>query len=368
MRNALDTETKQQQKITDMMKKIFLFMLIALAITGCDDVIEAVTGTKRGSIGNPYEVLVVCNGDTWEAPAGRALFKALDTDIPGLPQSERSFRISQVDEAGFTGVSKAFRNIIYVDINGDMYTQTAFKFTRDVFAKPQVFMKIQSPSLQDFEEFVSSNTQVIVDFFTNVEMERQIEVLQSSYNETSYNVVEEMFGCELRVPYQLGGYKKGENFVWLSDFNTPRAEIMSFVVYSYPYTSTGNFSRDNYIHTRDSVMLKNMQGSDPNHYMKTVDWTVDIVEGMYRDRYIQIARGLWEMENDIMGGPFVSHSVVDEVNNRVIVAEAFVYAPNRKKGSLMRKLEASLYTLRLPADKLIENSNRLEEFVIEANK
>ena len=350
-----------------MIKKLFLFALIALSITGCDDVMEAVTGTKRGSIGNPYEMLVVCNEDVWEAPAGRALFNTLDTDIPGLPQSERSFRISRVDEERFQGMSKAFRNIIFVDINESKYTQTAFKFTRDVFAKPQVFMKIQSPSMQDFEKFVTTNSQVIVDFFTKVEMERQIEVLQSSYNEDSYKVVEEMFGCELRIPYQLGGHKKSKDFVWLSDFNTPRAEIMSFVVYSYPYTSTDNFKKENYIHTRDSVMKENMQGNKPGQYMRTVDWTVDIVEGMYRDRYIQVARGLWEMENDIMGGPFVSHSVVDEVNNRVIVAEAFVYAPNRKKGSLMRKLEASLYTLRLPADKLIENSNKLEEFVIKAN-
>ena len=274
----------------------------------------------------------------------------------------------QDNEDRFTGVSKAFRNIIYIDINGDKYTQTAFKFTRDVFAKPQVFMKIQSPNMEDFEQFVSKNSQVIVDFFTNVEMERQIKFLQGSYNEDAYKVVEEMFGCQLRIPYQLGGNKKSENFVWLSDFNTPRAEIMSFVVYSYPYTSTDNFSRENFIHTRDSVMKKNMPGSKPGQYMRTVDWTVDITEGMYRDRYIQVARGLWEMENDIMGGPFVSHSVVDEVNNRVIVAEAFVYAPNRKKGSLMRKLEASLYTLRLPADKFMENSNKLEEIVIETEK
>ena len=115
-------------------------------------------------------------------------------------------------------------------------------------------------------------------------------------------------------------------------------------------------------------MKLHLKGAKPGQYMSTVDWSVDIKEGLYRDRYIQVARGLWEMENDIMGGPFVSHSVVDEVNNRVIVAEAFVYAPNRKKGSFMRKLEASLYTLRLPADKLIESSNRLEEFIIEADK
>ena len=100
----------------------------------------------------------------------------------------------------------------------------------------------------------------------------------------------------------------------------------------------------------------------------------DVVVGLHyghyypNGRYVQVVRGLWEMENDIMGGPFVSHSVVDEINNRVIVVEAFLYAPNRKKGSMMRKLEASLFTLKLPADKFIEESTRLEEFSIEEKK
>ena len=67
-----------------------------------------------------------------------------------------------------------------------------------------------------------------------------------------------------------------------------------------------------------------------------------------------------------MGGPFVSYSTVDEINNRVIVAEAFVYAPNKPKGNYMRKLEASLLTLRLPADRFIESSNITEDIVIEA--
>lgn len=350
------------------MKKLLILAAMLLTLAGCTEVMESVTGTKRHSIGNPYEVLVVCNDDTWESPAGRALLYALDTDIPGLPQSERSFKISRVTEEKFVGAYKAFRNIIFVDINSDRYTQTAFKYTRDVVSTPQIFMNIQSPGISEFETFVTENSQVIVEFLTRVEMERQIDYLQSSYSENALKVVEEMFGCELRVPFQLSGYRKGENFVWISDFNTPRAEIMSFAVYSYPYTSPDNFSRENYIAMRDSIMKINMPGAKPTQYMGTNDWSVEITEGAYRDRYIQVARGLWEMEGDIMGGPFVSHSVVDEINNRVIVVEAFVYAPNRKKGSLMRKLEASLFTLRLPADKLIEASTKLQEFVIEENK
>ena len=59
-------------------------------------------------------------------------------------------------------------------------------------------------------------------------------------------------------------------------------------------------------------------------------------------------RGLWRVQGDFMGGPFVSHVRVDEVNRRIVASEAFVYAPGRLKRNLVRQLEASLYTLILP--------------------
>lgn len=47
------------------------------------------------SSGRPYEVLVVADDKCWNSPDS-ALFHVLDTDVPGLPQSERSFRISRI--------------------------------------------------------------------------------------------------------------------------------------------------------------------------------------------------------------------------------------------------------------------------------
>ena len=55
------------------------------------------------------------------------------------------------------------------------------------------------------------------------------------------------------------------------------------------------------------------------------------------------------MTGEAMGGPFVSHSQVDTINNRVIVVEGFVYAPDKMKRTMIRRLEAALYTLELPA-------------------
>lgn len=343
------------------MKKILSILLATILLVACG----GDNGTfKRSAVGNPYEVLVVCSQEFWDSPTGRALENALDTDIPGLPQSERSFRISRVNE--LSNMTKPFRNIINIDINERLYSRALFKYSEDLFARPQMIMTMQAQSNAQLAEYITENYQLIVDFFTSVEMNRQIDNLKQRHNPNAMATVKEMFDCELMIPVEMNGEKRGENFVWLSDFNSVNPEILSFVIYSYPYTSVDNFSLENYTQKRDSVMKINMPGGKPGQYIQTEPGYVNITETSYKDRYLQIARGLWYMENDMMGGPFVSHSVVDEQNGRVIVVEAFVYAAGQKKGRFIRKLEASLYTLKLPADKLIENSIHMPQVVIEA--
>ena len=51
-------------------------------------------------------------------------------------------------------------------------------------------------------------------------------------------------------------------------------------------------------------------------------------------------RGLWKMENDFMGGPFYSLTIVDEARGRLLTVEGYAYAPistssTSAKGSLV---------------------------------
>ena len=62
-------------------------------------------------------------------------------------------------------------------------------------------------------------------------------------------------------------------------------------------------------------------------------------------------RGFWDVKNDFMGGPFVSHVRLDKANQRIIVSEIFIYSPDKMKRNLVRQIEASLYTLKLPGSK-----------------
>ena len=336
--------------------------LMALVLFSCEG-----NGKKGGkslftpvSSGRPYEMLVVIDKGMWERPAGRALFDVLDSDVPGLPQPERSFRISQIIPSKFDRGFRIFRNIIDVDIQ-PIYTQPKLKYSRDSYASPQMIMTIQAPDEQSFEEFVAKNRQVIVDFFTKAEMNRQIYLLKEKYSPVVAAKVGSIFGCDVRIPAELERYKEGKDFLWASSDNNSTNTSLNFVIYSYPYTDKNTFTKDYFVHKRDSVMKINIPGAREGQYIQTDADYVDVKDFAVKGEYAFEARGLWYMENDMMGGPFVSHARGDRPNGRVVVVEGFVYAPEKKKRDLMRKLEAALYPLTLPQEQ------ELEDIVIKAS-
>lgn len=371
------------------MKRCFVYMaafIMALCIAGCSNGNNkdnakkenvkteqpkkaAKKKSKKGFMmpnasGLPYEMLVVMPDDQWERPLGRAVFNVLDTDVPGLPQSERSFRITRVDPSGFnSNMFRIMRNVIKVDIQ-NIYTQPKLKFARNVYSYPQMIMTLQAPDEESLAKYVEDNAQSIIDFFTRSEMNREIENLREQHNPEVSRLAKEILDVDVWVPWEVNKYKKGKDFLWAST-NTGKKD-MSIVLYSYPYTDKNTFTLEYFLNKRDSVMKVNIPGGPEGSYMTTQRDYVYVKDATVHGKYAQVARGLWRVQGDRMGGPFVSHSRVDEVNGRVIVAEAFVYAPESLKRDLIRRMEAALYTVQLPVEPVVNSlPYALEEIVIE---
>ena len=282
--------------------------------------------------GAPYELLVLMDDQQWERPVGRALFDVLDADLPGVAQPERQFRMTRIAPANFSNMFKVFRNIIQTDIQ-TIYSSAKFKFTRNVYARGQMVMTLQAHDEDQLVEFLSHNGQQILDFFTRAEFNRQVEFLSETHNPMVTEKVEQQFGCTVWVPVELNKFKQGKNFFWAS--TNRGTKDLNFVIYTYPYTSPKTFTLDYYMQKRDSVMKANIPGGPEGSYMTTQHAFVDVADATVRGEYAQVARGLWRVEGDHMGGPFVAHSRVDVANNRVVVVEGFVYAPESLKRNLI---------------------------------
>ena len=342
-----------------MKAKILLFLSAILIASSCKDI-----GTTLPSAsGSRFEILVVMNDSSWKAPSGRALLELLNQDMPSLPQSEPMLRIAQCTQNEFGDLFKPSRNLVLTDIS-DKYTAPKIIYSTNRWAQPQAVVRIVAPNDTSFRTTIEQYGPKILDYFIKMERDRQIRVNKEFINYTAKNEVEEMFGIHIDIPQGIIRSTKGKDFYWITnDQPNVRQDI---VIYSYPYKDKNTFTKEYLIAKRDSVMKANLPGEFDGSYMGTELKYDDpnFKEVWVNDGYCAELTGLWKIINGGgMGGPFFSHTRLDEINQRVITMEGFVFAPGTAKRNHIRYLEAVIYSAKLP-----QEINAIKEVSITANK
>ncbi|MBR4793835.1 MAG: DUF4837 family protein [Bacteroidaceae bacterium] len=319
------------------------------------------------SAGAPYEVLLVAGEEDFRTGAVDSLYNILTDDMPGIAQSEPCFKVSRINQQNLSKTLRLCRNIIQIKIDPTQYTTAKFKYSRDVYAAPQLVVTLQAHDANQFKDFVADNSEMISQFFTRAELNRQIDILREDHQPVFQEQIKKVFGADMWIPAELTKVTTGRHFVWArcERFVKKVEQELNIVVYSYPYRDVNTFTEKYFIHKRDSVMKANIPGPKEGQYMMTTKGFTLVSDETVHRHYAQVVRGLWNIKDYDMGGPFVSVARVDEENQRVVVAEAFVYYPNHAKRDYIRKLEAALYTLRLPDELHLEKfTYDLDEILI----
>jgi hypothetical protein len=293
--------------------------------------------------GKAGEVLVVIEKTDWEGAVGNATRDLLACDCPWFLMREPLYSLSNVTHGGFADLFKVHRNIVSFDIDPQV-VESGVKYLRDVWASPQVVINIAAPDSQTAVQLLHENGKTITAFIEQAERERVIR------NAIRYEVkdlgvmVNDIFGGSLHFPTGYQFKKKTSDFVWIAD--EKQYTIQGIFVYRYPALgSDADFSRENIIAHRNETLRNNVPGMFDNTYMTTGKIPEPSVEFLkYRGRDFAQTRGYWEVANDYMGGPFVSHSFYSQDGNYVIVCDAFVYAPKYDKRQYLRQVESILYS------------------------
>lgn len=286
--------------------------------------------------GRPYEVLLVASDRRCAAVADSVLTQ----DMPLLPQREPMFDVSLIDSTRFNQTTRLARCIVIVTVNPAVFTSTRIRYEKNVWARPQLVVYVNTPSASQLSQYMAKAGHRLTSLLTRAEINTAISTLRAGSNRKAESSIRRMFGWDMRIPAEMKAGKTGRNFIWLSDNRPDR--MRNICVYSYSGTT---LDAHRALAARDSVMRLNIPGELDGMYMQTTPGSVTAGLATEDGRTMMISRGLWEMRNDAMGGPFVSYSVVDSANSRIIVAEAFVYAPGTNKRNLIRSAEAALYTL-----------------------
>src|SRR5690606_29551694 len=101
------------------------------------------------------------------------------------------------------------------------------------------------------------------------------------------------------------------------------------ILYTFEYEDRMQFSDSFLLNQVDSLMLNYVPGSAEGAYMHIDRKNIEpiIKDINYKNTFAREVRGIWRMEKYLMGGPFVAVLMLDEAQNRLILACGYVYAP-----------------------------------------
>ena len=377
-------------KTTKWMSHGLLLVAMVLALVGCS---KGTGRTLTSATGSVYECLVVMN----DAPLTQAQLNevaklslineasgytkpiaslydlveaVMAADMPCMPQVEPYFRVTKVATAQFDDMFKPTRNILFVDINPQKYTQLKAKVSNNYWSTPQAICRIQTPSEEEFVAYWLEHGAEIREWFVDQEIKRQMKFYRASTNKDARAILQQQ-GYDMLIPEDymviMDTVLEGASTYSLRQPVTVAPEVRllwccnnkgsmrrDLVVYSYPYTDENTFTLDYLNAKRDAVLSRVVSASVEGSYMGT-EYKVFPPQmraiTVQEDEYATEVRGLWKiLDGEAMGGPYVSHTRLDQVNGRVVTAEAFLYAAGQKKRTALRQAEAILYTLQLPQD------------------
>ena len=319
------------------MRNFLPLIVVILMISSCakSDKITLVDSTGRIN-----HVLIVMNNEDWDGRVGDSLRQIIAQPLPGLPQEEYPFTVNQVDPITFNSLFKRNRNILFIGVD----TLEHFYSNTNLYASPQLTLTVLGRDKDELIDNMMSHGEELISTFKENDMRLyQYKVTRDAYETNEINTFNNL-GLEFKIPKAYRLVEDTGDFMWYR--STITRGLLNLIAYEIPVQNLDSVSEDDLIRYRDSIGKTYVPGQFDSTYLVTEKQVRPIVRKVnVSGRQALESRGLWYVENDFMGGPFVSYTFKDEDNGRLLVIEGFSYTPSAKKRDFVFELESILKTV-----------------------
>ena len=319
------------------MKKTLFLILVCYIVQSCG---ENNVVYKPESSGRINSITIVVDNQSWDSKIGDRIRKLYADEFMGLPQIEERFTLKQMPYETFEGFSRTSRNIIYINKK----SQPQYSFEINKYARPQIYLEIAANNIEStLNQLEISNLEAIKKFSNGEIEENKRRILKSVLKDVT---ALDNFFLELKIPSAYSVFKKDENFVWYQKLidkghsNLIISELSS-------KKDVFDFNLPEIISLRDSIGLNFIPGRKINSHMITEkEYPPTQKKINYYGIKMLETRGIWEVIDDFMAGPFINYILEDKINERLLMIEGFVFAPSKRKRDNMIELEAIIKSIR----------------------
>lgn len=324
------------------MKKIYNLLIVAVLIIACKADKSSKDRILFDSEGRINDVSVVIDNENWKGRLGEAIRDILTVPIYGLPQDEPTFNINQIPPQVFTDFITRTRTVLKIQMD----QPPGILFRDNVYAKPQKVIVISGNTKDEVIDLLEENASKIIQTFRQIELaQRQQQMRKSLFNTSAIN---EKLGIKIEFPSAYRIAKEDDHFYWIRrDIRTGTVNLM---LYELPLgaISQNDSVINQIVSIRDSIGEKYIEGPVEGSFMVTqMAYTPFHGETVLDNKPTLETKGMWNVQNAFMAGPYINYAIEDKVNKRWLVAEGFTFAPSVAKRDYMFELEAIIQTIKI---------------------
>jgi hypothetical protein len=299
---------------------------------------------------NYHEILFALDKKYWKGDLGKTIKSSFEKMVKTTPLPyEKEFDID------FVVPNKILKNIknnncfVFVHIENYNTKNIVPVIKKDLWANGQLIIELKFKSEKaaiSYFKYKNNEVRSILNKFNYSKIQKKF-----SEKNTINEELEKSIALKFMAPDGIKLNKKAKNFWWWStleiqkDQNGSHEIQKGIVLYQEDYKNKNQFEKSKILSVKDSLGKTYLRGKRDNSFMKTVEneisKTVD-TSFYLNNKYIKQIKGCWRMENNKMGGPFISYSWLNNKKTKIITAQGYIYAPNFKKSKYLRELEAIL--------------------------
>lgn len=370
------------------MVKYIYFVLVAsfLAFASCSADGLATIAPLPLAVGKTNEIRIVCDLDDWEGPLGDSIRYHFQAPFLILPNPEPMFDLKHftaeqiinnelrrnlrtyVFVGDLSDTNSATTKLILQDLNGEKLRRAKedpsynTMIGKNKWATGQMMVYLFGNGMEALYKNIREKYPTIARRINDFD-EDKIQRSAYVYGESNLlnNKMRDLMNVEAHIPsdYDLALERSvpatirsedkvtedavpGIDLLWMK--RDTKNELSNIFAYSLPYTSKEQFKKQNIIDLINDIGKKYISSTIEDSYLviNDVDLPVFSTDMKINGSYAIELRGIWEMENDFMGGPFISYLIHNEKDGRLVLLNGFVYAPSEAKRNYMQEIAVVL--------------------------
>ena len=275
----------------------------------------------------------------WESRLGESTRNIVGDIYKGLPIDEPNFKFFNISPKQFNGFSRHSRNILYFQKD----TINKFRIYKNPYSKPQLFFLIQGEDEDILINYLIENKPLIINAIKEGERKEKIRRIKKSPSKSK--ALRKKMRINLVYPSVYKKVKDTFNFIWLE--KQILKGTLNIISYRLPLNTISDPPKLNdVIRIRDSIGKINIPGRlEGTHMITEKDYRPYFYKLNMGGKIIFETKGMWEVKNDFMGGPFINYILKDKKSNEWVIVEGFAFAPSVSKRDYMFELNSILSTI-----------------------